>query len=185
MTDKGAITEEIWMPVVGYETKYKISSIGRLKNIRTDHLKKPQKTMRGYTDYGLWDGNKKKLIKAHKMVWYAFAGEIPSGMQINHINGNKRDNRIENLEIVSGRDNVNHAHLGRKQSSMFPGVHKYKGRWQAACTIEGKQRHIGRYDTEIEAARAYMDFLMDNGLSIKYAMERYKAAEKHLQDAIK
>ena len=46
---------------------------------------------------------------AHRLVWKHFRGEIPEGMQINHINGNKKDNRIENLEVVTPSQNMKHA----------------------------------------------------------------------------
>jgi hypothetical protein len=53
------------------------------------------------------DGMKKRLI--HRVVWEAVNGPIPDGLQINHKNGDKSDNRIENLELVTASENVVHA----------------------------------------------------------------------------
>ena len=49
-------------------------------------------------------------ISVHRLVWEAVHGPIPIGMQINHINGIKKDNRIINLELVTGSENVTHAY---------------------------------------------------------------------------
>lgn len=53
---------------------------------------------------------KGKTIQAHRFVWEAIHGPIPPGLFINHINGVKTDNRIENLEMVTHRENVLHAY---------------------------------------------------------------------------
>ena len=62
-----------------------------------------------YTSVGL-DRRGIKKVRAHRLIWEAVHGPIPAGMQINHINGNKRDNRIANLELVTPGDNQRHAY---------------------------------------------------------------------------
>jgi len=69
-------------------------------------------------------GNKKRgaLIKLHRAVVAAFIGPVPPGMHVNHKNGVKDDNRVENLEIVTPRENVLHGFrvLGRKGCNTKP-----------------------------------------------------------------
>ena len=50
------------------------------------------------------------LVAVHRVIWERVNGPIPEGMEINHLNGIKDDNRLENLEVVTHSDNVKHAH---------------------------------------------------------------------------
>ena len=61
----------------------------------------------------------KFVASAHRMIWEHVNGPIPTGMQINHKNGNKADNRIENLELVTPSENCLHAYRS--------GLHSAKG----------------------------------------------------------
>ena len=96
---------EIWKPIIGQEG-YQVSNLGRIKGyrgkIRSLHLDKSN----GYVGQVL--GNK-KMVRAHRAVWEAFNGKIPNGMQINHKNGIKSDNRLENLELNTPKQNTIHA----------------------------------------------------------------------------
>ena len=55
-------------------------------------------------------GRKQKAISAHRVVWRSFNGAIPEGIEVNHLNGNKHDNRPGNLELVTPNDNKQHAY---------------------------------------------------------------------------
>jgi hypothetical protein len=71
---------------------------------------------RGYLGVPVCANGKTATLSAHRMVWEAFNGPIPPGMQINHKNGIKHDNRLSNLEVVTPSENTRHTftHLGRK-----------------------------------------------------------------------
>lgn len=68
----------------------------------------------GYTTVGLWFNNKAYSFLSHRVVWSFFNGNIPSNKEINHINGNKIDNKLTNLELVTHSENMRHAFLGGK-----------------------------------------------------------------------
>ena len=70
-------------------------------------ISKERITAWGYVE--VYDYAKKKTVFLHRWVWEQRYGEIPKGMQINHLNGIKTDNRIENLECVTPRENMKHA----------------------------------------------------------------------------
>lgn len=93
----------------------------------------------------------------HRVAWYLFYGEWPpAGMQIDHINGIRTDNRIVNLRLVTPQQNrMNEG----ARSSLPKGVSlfvqgNYK-RWRARIKIDRKQKHLGYFDTTEQASAAY------------------------------
>jgi len=120
---------EVWKPAIGFEGLYEISSIGRCRRIRSAYGVPRIRVLRpgynrGYAFYVLVDREIRKNLRPHRMVYEAFVGPIPEGMQINHKNGKKADNRLENLEVVTPSENTMHGFrvLGRKPViNAFPG----------------------------------------------------------------
>lgn len=87
---------EIWKPVVGYEAEYEVSNIGRVRRIKTGRVLKPRITPHGYNRVVLSKGEAKHAL-VHRLVLAAFCGPRPDGMESCHGNGDRADNRIENL----------------------------------------------------------------------------------------
>jgi hypothetical protein len=108
---------EQWAQVRGFEGDYEVSDAGRLRRISArrkqtksgDYIKSPSRQKRGYLQYVLCVNRVLTCKLAHRLVWEAFRDEIPDGLEINHINGLKDDNRLANLEIVSRSENIHHA----------------------------------------------------------------------------
>lgn len=112
--------EEEWRDIAGYEGLYMVSNLGRVKRLafyrngRTSklHLVKEQ-VLKGYINLGyrkvgLTDINSNyKLLAVHRLVANAFIQNTNNYPQINHINENKCDNRVENLEWVTASENIN------------------------------------------------------------------------------
>jgi len=113
---------EKWRSVPGFAEYYEASNHGRLRRIAT-HKGRPKCSIivphskaHGYDDYWLFrDGNRPKRVAAHRLIWQTFVGEIPAGLEINHKNGERRDNRLSNLEVVTRSENKAHSFrvLGR------------------------------------------------------------------------
>ena len=108
---------EIWKDIKGFEGKYQVSNFGRVKSIerldsigRTvkERFLKPSFSRGGYLCVGLCFSGKSKLYKVHRLVWEAFKGPIPDGLQINHIDEDKTNNKLENLELVTPKENCNY-----------------------------------------------------------------------------
>jgi hypothetical protein len=100
------------------------------------------------------NGNKKKL---HRVLWEAFNGPIPDGMHIDHINGNKLDNRIENLRLACHAENLwAHRSPTKGASSKYRGVswHEKSKKWRALIVHKGKMIYIGLFASEVAAALA-------------------------------
>ena len=92
----------------------------------------------------------------HTIVWILSTGkDIPKGMGIDHINGNKIDNRIENLRLVTQRENTQNGKVHRNGHLFGCTFNKPIGKYIANIQINGKQIHIGLYNTEQQAHEAY------------------------------
>lgn len=86
------------------DTIYMVSNLGRVKNAKTDKVLKGKITDAGYREYSLTFNNKKQSLRGHKLVWEVWVGTEQK--IINHINGNKLDNRLINLENVTNQENT-------------------------------------------------------------------------------
>ena len=112
--------EEIWRDVKGYEGLYQVSNFGRVKSLAKykngnggskfwikEKILKPKKMENGYLRVVLHKNGEKKYFQVHRIVYEAFVGKIPQGMQVNHINEIKSDNRLENLNLMTPKENAN------------------------------------------------------------------------------
>jgi hypothetical protein len=101
--------EEQFKPIKGYEGLYEAGNLGSIKSLITNKILKPQSNPRGYYIVGLSINNKSTSKSAHRLVAETFILNLENKPQVNHINGIKNDNRIKNLEWVTGKENINHA----------------------------------------------------------------------------
>lgn len=92
--------------------------------------------------------------RAHRVIWEMFNGEIPEGMLIDHINGIKDDNRLENLRLVT-REQNNANRVGWTSSELPKGVTKAGKKFRAKLFHKGITYCLGSYSTPEEAAEAY------------------------------
>lgn len=108
---------EIWKPIVDYEGLYEISNYGRVRTVErkvgnrtlTARIRKPD-IMKGYHCIGLIKDKHTKVYRIHRLVMAHFGLEQPSvDHQINHIDGDKSNNQISNLEWVTPWENTHHA----------------------------------------------------------------------------
>jgi hypothetical protein len=106
---------------------------------------------------GVVNGKQKmKIIRMHRLIMERVIGrELKRNEVIDHENHNPLDNRLENLRIVSHRQNLQNQK--RKTSSKYPGVywHKRDKKWIARITLNSKRKHLGSFVNEVEAFEAY------------------------------
>lgn len=106
---------EIWKPVIGWEDSYEVSSLGRVRRIkagqgaRTNRCRSLKLRKDGYLEVALQVEGKRKDILVHILVAEAFIGPRKPQFTVNHKNLDKTDNRPENLEYLTVRENVRHA----------------------------------------------------------------------------
>ena len=156
--------EEVWKDVPGYEGDYKISNLGNLKSFK--HSKEKYRkfflTSKGYYFCILSKNNKQKRFKIHQLVAMAFLNHTPCGMKliIDHIDDDKLNNMVDNLRIITPYENHNKVKNNTK-SSKYIGVsfEKQKNKWRARVYSGENKKHIGYFNTEEDAAKAYNDFV--------------------------
>tara|TARA_R110000737_G_C14381721_1_gene450659 strand:+ start:138 stop:686 length:549 start_codon:yes stop_codon:yes gene_type:complete len=110
--------------------------------------------------YTISDGYKTGRIfnrnyKAHRVIWAMVHGKWPAD-QIDHINGIRGENRIENLREVTNAENMRNAAMPRINTSGVVGVHWYEknGRWVAQIKANGKTKHLGSFIDKADAIAA-------------------------------
>ena len=94
-----------------------------------------------------------KKYRAHHLAWLYVHGVLPKG-QIDHINGNRTDNRIENLREVSNQDNLKNSKLYNTNKTGHVGVGLLNGKYRAFITVNYKSYHLGMFGTLEEAIAA-------------------------------
>ena len=156
---------EVWREVKDYPD-YEVSDLGRVKSFKRGRelILKPYVAKNGYSIVTLQNGLQ-GIKKVHQLVAIAFLNHIPSGnkLVVNHINFNKSDNRLTNLEIVTNRVNSNHKHLKEGKSSKYTGVHwrPKLNKWHCQIHILGCKKYLGLFTSEYEAHLMYQRALND------------------------
>lgn len=102
---------ETWRPVPGYEGLYDVSDLGAVRSHYGGKVRylKCHKAENGYIQVALYKNGKGKGLLVHRIEWEAFHCPIPDGMQIDHINTIRDDNRLSNLRVVTSKENSNNS----------------------------------------------------------------------------
>lgn len=96
-----------WIDILGFENNYMVSNTGQVKNKNTERILKPTKGKDGYLRVDLRIGDKRKNATVHRVLMESFFGA--TDLDVNHKDGNKSNNNINNLEFCTRRENLIHA----------------------------------------------------------------------------
>lgn len=110
--------KECWKDIKGYEGLYQVSTLGRVKNYKTNRVLKPSINKDGYLFIILYKHKKQKNVLVHRLVAQAFISNLENKPQVNHLDEDKQHNMVEKLEWATPKENINHG--SRTQRTLKP-----------------------------------------------------------------
>lgn len=161
---------EIWKHIPGY-SNYQVSNFGNVRSLnrvtkgrrRKGKLLNPNIDSTGYRTVNIYQDCIVKRFRVHQLVAMAFLGYTPNGHKkvIDHIDNNPLNNNVNNLQIISQRENSSKDKRG--YSSKYVGVSwcKTTKKWYSCIKIKGKTKNLGYYNCELEAQKAYEKALIN------------------------
>ena len=169
--------KEVWRDVPNYKNYYQVSNLGRVRSldrtiINSLGIKRFYKgrffegsDVDGYKMVTLSRDGKQEKFLIHQLIAMTFLNHTPNGhiLVVDHINGVKADNRVENLRIVTNRENVSTCYRANEDllSSKFVGVHYHKptNKFQVRIQLNSKRIYLGQFDSEEDASDVYQKAL--------------------------
>jgi hypothetical protein len=150
---------EIWKDVPEYEGHYQVSSLGNVKSIKFKKAKILKSCIHktGYPQVALSKNGKVKTKWIHQLVAESFLGHVPCRMElvVNHKNFIRHDNRLDNLEIITARENSDQKHLPSSSKYVGVGWCKIKKKWRASLRVKGKRINLAYFKEEKIASIYY------------------------------
>lgn len=149
----------VWKDIPGYEGKYKVSNNGKIKSLRrpgihaacrtATRLLKLSKDKYGYPQVLLSSNGNRKTYKVHRLVATTFIRAMQSNEQVNHINFNICDNRVENLEICTATQNMIHFYKHKKLRLCWNDVKKIVELVKSGKTQTEVAKMYGIYQADV------------------------------------
>lgn len=151
--------EEIWKDIPNYEGHYQASNFGNVRSIKNGYQRILKQGI-GKNKYPLvvihLNGNR-KTITVHKIIAITFLNHKPCGYKlvVDHIDNDKLNNKVENLQIITNRENTSKNRIGG--SSKYIGVNwnNNNKKWNSRIYINNKSINLGYFDNELDAYLEY------------------------------
>ena len=149
---------EVFKDIPNYEGIYQVSNFGNVKSLKwKKEIIMKQGISSRYLAVNLRKEKVSKMFRIHVLVAMVFLNYKPNGKQdfvIDHKNGVRTDNRLENLQIVTQRENVQNYHKSKK-GKIGADWHPQTKKWRSKIRINGFSIHLGLFEEEKDALKAY------------------------------
>lgn len=143
---KQVVFKELPLDLNGYESKYKVTNDGRIYSEYLGDFIKPFYSKGGYVRVKLNYGDRSKKVMMHRLVALAFIPNPDNKPQVDHINCNRADNRVENLQWVTAEENTNLAvERGNRDSMKYTFVNKKTGEVKIFTNRHQMLKHFGKF----------------------------------------
>lgn len=139
---------ENWKDIDGYEGLYQVSDLGRVKSLVMNIFMKFKTDKDGYKSVGLTKNRKQNYFRVHRLVAAAFIRNDKNKPEVNHIDLDKSNNKLSNLEWITARGNKKHYHADKYGNV---GISAIKTGYAAHFTLKRKMYHVGCFKTYEEA----------------------------------
>lgn len=148
------MTEEVWKPILGYENIYEVSNFGNVRSNRlSGRILKPANNGGGYLQVVLCDGSGgMKHKQCHRLTALSFISNPNNYTDIDHIDAVKTNNRVENLRWVTKSMNTILRKPMKRKYDLPRGVYKSGNKFVARMQIDGKNKHLGTFETPEQAS---------------------------------
>lgn len=155
--------------IITWKYREELSPSDKMFNTRFAGRECGRPDIRGYMRIKFTHERKSYMIFSHRVAWLIAHGRIPDG-DIDHINRNPADNRIENLRDVSKAINHRNQTMSCNNKSGVTGVtwHKAYEKWRTYASINGRQHHLGYFTCIHEATSAVKDFRAKHGFTASH-----------------
>ena len=147
--------KEIWKDIKDYEGLYQVSNLGRVKSSYTNRGLTGYKDTCGYLLVGLYKNNIRSSKKIHRLVAQAFIPNPDNKSQVNHIDEDKTNNNVSNLEWVTAKENLNHGtrteRMSKTQSIPIIATNIKTGESKEFYGLRECSRQVGLHPQNISA----------------------------------
>lgn len=145
--------DEIFTDIPDYDGDYQISNYGTIVSFKSGigKILNQSTTTSDYEYVNLCKNGKEKTRPIHVLVAITYLNHRPDGhkLVVDHIDGDKTNNKVSNLQIITHRENIKK----RKDKNKYSGVYPHKQKWQVKIYVNTKRIHFGLYAEEEEAAK--------------------------------
>lgn len=157
------MTNEVWKDIPQYDGVYQVSNKGRIRSFAQSKSGEPKlmysaSNGSGYRYVTLCKGGKRRNWYIHRLVATAFIGDITNGLVINHLDHDRSNNSVENLEITTQRNNVHYSSSLMRKPKSRKGNYYITDRGNR-FEVYVKLKYLGSYKTIEEARRARDEYI--------------------------